>query len=61
MLSVSVIAPNAADSDALSTAFFVMGVEAALEFCKSHPELRVIIVESIAEGEIRVTRIGFDP
>ena len=61
MLSVSVIAPNAADSDALSTAFFVMGVGAAEEFCKSHPELRVIIVESVAEGDIRVTRIGFDP
>ncbi len=61
VLSVSVIAPNAADSDVLSTAFFVMGVDASVEFCKSHPELRVIIIESVAAGDIRVTRIGFDP
>jgi thiamine biosynthesis lipoprotein len=32
-LSVTVVAPTAAEADALSTAFFVMGVEKAREYC----------------------------
>ena len=59
MLSVSVIAPSAADSDAFSTAFFVMGRESAQEFCRSHPELRVIIMELGSDNPMQVTRIGF--
>jgi FAD:protein FMN transferase len=37
MLSVSVIAPDAALADALSTAFFVLGVEKALDSCDNFP------------------------
>ncbi len=59
MLSVSVIAESATDTDALSTAFFVMGREATEEFCRTHPDLRVIIVEE-SNDDILVTRIGFD-
>src|SRR5258708_11359856 len=51
MLSVSVIAPNAADSDALSTAFFVMGRERTEEFCRAHKELKVIMMEERKGGE----------
>lgn len=62
MLSVSVIAPSAADSDALSTAFFVMGREATQEFCRAYPELRVIIMEEDPDeaSGIRVTRLGME-
>jgi FAD:protein FMN transferase len=37
LLSVSVIAPDAALADALSTAFFVLGVEKSLECCDNLP------------------------
>jgi thiamine biosynthesis lipoprotein len=59
MVSVSVIAPNAADSDALSTAFFVMGREATQEYCRQHPNIKVVMMEEAPSGELEVTRIGF--
>jgi len=40
---VSVIAPTAAEADALSTAFFVLGLEAARAYCQSHPQFGAIV------------------
>ncbi len=42
--SASVIAPNAATADALSTAFFVLGETAAKAYCQPRPELGVLIL-----------------
>ncbi len=50
MLSVSVIAPDAALSDALSTAFFVLGVEQALQCCDRFPEVGVILFPLPEDG-----------
>lgn len=50
MLSVSVIAPDAALSDALSTAFFVLGVEKALACCDNFPEAGVILFPPPQDG-----------
>jgi len=50
MLSVSVIAPRAALSDALSTAFFVLGVENALACCDNFPEVGVILFPYPEDG-----------
>lgn len=50
MLSVSVIAPDAALSDALATAFFVLGVEKTLECCDNFPEVSVILFPLPADG-----------
>lgn len=58
MLSVSVIGPSAAETDALSTAFFVLGRENTEEFCRARPNLRVIMIEERGD-DIEVTRIGF--
>ncbi len=44
MLSVTVLAPSAALADALSTAFFVMGVEKAQQCYKNWPEVSVILL-----------------
>ena len=44
MLSVTVLAPSAAVADALSTAFFVMGVEKARLCCENWPEVGVILL-----------------
>jgi FAD:protein FMN transferase len=44
VLSATVIAPTAALADALSTAFFVMGLEQATDYCNRHPEVSAILV-----------------
>jgi thiamine biosynthesis lipoprotein len=44
MLSVTVLAPSAAVADALSTAFFVMGVEKARISCENWPGIGVILI-----------------
>jgi thiamine biosynthesis lipoprotein len=54
---VWVLAPDAAESDALATAFSVMDTEATRAFCRERPDLEVVRVEDAAPG-IRVTWIG---
>ena len=44
VLSATVLAPTAALADALSTAFFVMGLEQVTEYCSRHPELSAVLV-----------------
>jgi thiamine biosynthesis lipoprotein len=43
VLSVTVLAPTAAEADALSTAFYVMGPDAAEAYCRSHPAVAMIM------------------
>jgi len=65
MRCVWVIAPagypresaGGAESDALATAFYVMGPEATRSFCRKRPDLGVVLVED-TRGGLRVTRIG---
>jgi thiamine biosynthesis lipoprotein len=44
VLSATVIAPTAELADALSTALYVMGFEAAREFCRSRPDISALLV-----------------
>jgi thiamine biosynthesis lipoprotein len=46
--SASVLAPSAAEADALSTAFYVGGVEVAHRYCADHPDVAAIL---LPEGE----------
>jgi FAD:protein FMN transferase len=50
MVSVSVIAPDAALADALSTAFFVLGVENALRCCDNFPSVGAIFFPPPKQG-----------
>jgi thiamine biosynthesis lipoprotein len=50
MASASVIAPTAALADALSTAFFILGVDRARAFCHRHPEIGAVL---LAAGDDR--------
>ena len=50
MLSVTVLAPDAAQAEALSTGFFVLGVEKAQEYCHNHKEVAALLVPAPATG-----------
>ena len=50
MMSVSVIAPSSAEADALSTAFFVLGMEKTLEMCDNRNDLGVILFPNQNRG-----------
>ena len=55
--SVTVLAPTAAAADALSTAFYLLGPEAAATYVSAHPEIGVVIVESAEEDGLEVPRL----
>jgi thiamine biosynthesis lipoprotein len=42
--SATVLAPTAAEADALSTAFCVMGADAAFRYCRARPDLAAVLV-----------------
>ncbi|PCJ63097.1 MAG: hypothetical protein COA73_05825 [Candidatus Hydrogenedentota bacterium] len=44
MLSTTVVASTGMATDALSTAFYVMGEKRVREYCKAHPEIGAILV-----------------
>jgi FAD:protein FMN transferase len=44
VLSATAIAPTGLDSDALSTAFYILGVEKTRKYCELHPEVRAMLV-----------------
>jgi thiamine biosynthesis lipoprotein len=48
MASASVLAPTAAEADALSTAFFVGGLDLGRRYCDTHPGIGAIL---LPEGE----------
>lgn len=51
MASVTVIAPSAAEADALSTAFFILGVEGAREYCGTHPNVCALLLPADVNAE----------
>lgn len=60
LITATVIAPSAALADALSTAFYVMGLERVSEYCDSHREIKTLLVLPAKHaGEIEVVRFNF--
>ena len=60
MLSATAVAQTATASDALSTAFFILGVDGTAEFCKSHEEVRAILVPQTEPGAgVAPVRVGW--
>lgn len=53
------LAPSAALADALSTAFYVMGPEASLDYCRSRTEIAAVLVCPVRHsGGIEVRTAG---
>jgi thiamine biosynthesis lipoprotein len=42
--SATAICPNAADADALATAFYILGVEKTEAYCRDHPHVAAILL-----------------
>lgn len=63
VLSATVIAPGAALADALSTAFYVMGPQPALDYCRTRPEIGAVLICPVRHSggfEIRTAGLGDD-
>ncbi len=59
VLSATVLAPDAAEADALATACFVLGVDAARAYCATRPELTVIFVlPGTRDATVAIETIG---
>jgi thiamine biosynthesis lipoprotein len=50
MLAVTVLASDAALAEALSTAFFVLGVEKAREYCHNNPDVAALLIAAPVDG-----------
>ncbi len=50
VLSATVIAPTAAQADALSTAFYVLGLEGANAYCEKYAEISALLVKQKGAG-----------
>jgi len=62
--TATVIAPTAAEADALSTAFYIMGPEAVGRYCASHPQVAALLVCPATEppegDSVRLLAFGLD-
>jgi thiamine biosynthesis lipoprotein len=59
MLSATAIAKNGTISDALSTAFFVMGLDETRAYCEAHPDVRAILIPVPESGTPQPWRVNF--
>jgi len=60
--SVTVLAPTAAEADALSTALYVLGADAARDLVAARPEVGVVFVEEgPADRSPRIVAMGLGP
>ena len=59
ILSATVLHPDAAWADALSTALYVLGPKRAMAYCKAHPEMAaILIVPGRGAGNLEIKTCG---
>lgn len=62
VLSATVLAPTAAEADALATAFFVLGADGTEAYCSRHPETAALLVlPGTRDGSFSVVTFGDIP
>ena len=58
---MTVLAPSAAEADALSTAFYVLGYDGAADYCTSHPDVGFLMLLPAAGGTaVELATCGLD-
>jgi thiamine biosynthesis lipoprotein len=50
LASASVLAPTAAEADALATAFYILGVDWARGYCQAHPDVAAVLLPQSPAG-----------
>ncbi|MCX8065594.1 MAG: FAD:protein FMN transferase [Candidatus Hydrogenedentes bacterium] len=60
VLSVTVVAQSASETDALSTAFFVLGKEKTIEYVRKFPEVKVFLIMKGENGQLIKEYINFN-
>jgi FAD:protein FMN transferase len=61
ILSATVLAPTAAMADAVSTAFYVMGLEKSLDYARAHEEIgAVLLTHSAGSGDVEIHSAGLE-
>jgi len=58
VVSATSVAPTGTQSDAITKAFFILGVDGAKEYCRKHPECRALLVVD-HKGTPEVVKINF--
>ncbi|MEX2120899.1 MAG: FAD:protein FMN transferase [Pirellulales bacterium] len=59
VISSTVVAPTAAEADALATAFYILGPQQAQAWCQRHPEVGMLmLVPSPDRSELQVVSAG---
>jgi FAD:protein FMN transferase len=62
VFSATVVAPTAAEADALSTAFYVLGVDAASAFCERHSDVGAMLLYPSERGsKAELAIVGLAP
>lgn len=60
VLSATVLAPSAAEADALATACVVLGVESAVELIQSRPPCGLLLVAPAPKGQVELIQVGLE-
>lgn len=61
MVSATAVTESATVSDALATAFFVLGSEGTEKYCRAHTDVKALLVPRPKKGEaVKVLAINFD-
>jgi thiamine biosynthesis lipoprotein len=61
IISATAIAPSGAEADALSTAFYVMGAEAALRYCQAHEGIGAVLLCPVRHsGGVELVTAGLE-
>lgn len=61
LLSATAIASDAASADALATAFFVMGLDDATEFCRNHAGIgAMLVLAGERSGSLRIVLVDIE-
>jgi thiamine biosynthesis lipoprotein len=60
LASASVLAPTAAEADALATAFFILGVDRARAYCAAHPGIGAVLLPEAEQDRPIVMGLAAD-